>query len=72
MKTTQVETFSFSHGKYRSRNQRIFELQKCFLYHMKGFELFLSTMLFSKILTETLSLKKPKNPETLPSNTVCQ
>ena len=28
--------------------------------------------IFSKTLTETIPLKKPKNPETIPSNMVCQ
>ena len=27
---------------------------------------------FSKTLTETILLEKPKNPETIPSNMVCQ
>ena len=29
-------------------------------------------MIFSKTLTETLSLKKPKDPETIHLNVVCQ
>ena len=28
--------------------------------------------IFSKTLTEILPMKKPKNPRTIPSNTVCQ
>ena len=39
---------------------------------MKGLETLNSTIIFSKTSTETLPMKKPKNPEFIPSNIVCQ
>ena len=67
-----METFSFSHDIYRSRNQRIFELQKSIIYRVKELEKLYPTMMFWKTLTETTLLKKPENEETILSNLVCQ
>ena len=39
---------------------------------MKGLEKFYPKMIFSKTLTENLLSKKPKKPETILSNMVCQ
>ena len=39
---------------------------------MKGLEKLYPVMIFLKTSTETLSMKKPKNPETILSNMVCQ
>ena len=39
---------------------------------MKSLEKCYSMMIFSKTSSETLPLKKPKNPETRPSNMVCE
>ena len=36
------------------------------MYRWEGLEKFYSTRTFSKTLTETITLRKAKNPETIP------
>ena len=42
------------------------------MYHWKNYEKLYPMMIISKTLTETFSLEKPENPETIPSNMVSQ
>ena len=66
-----METFSFSHGIYKSRNQRTFGIQKSITYRSKGLQKRYWMKIFSGTMTETITIEKPKNPETVPSNMVC-
>ena len=63
LKPLKRKLFSFSHSISRSKSQRIIEIRKSIIYRCKGLEKCYSTMRFSKTLTETLQLIKPKNPE---------
>ena len=64
--------FRISHGIYRLRNQRIFELQESKTYHIKALEKLYPRMIFLKTSTKVILSKNPKNSETVALNMVCK
>ena len=64
--------FSFSHGIYRSRYQRIFELQKSIIYRWKGLKKGFSIKIFSVNVNWKRTIEKTQKPWNYISNMVCQ